>query len=93
MYGYIEGIYKEAPYQINGKLQWTRSSGKYAIWFNDQNVCWMIGSAYDVGTDICWIYSTKIDDGNMPYDVTEWKYLNENEWIPSTNVHIVQIKG
>ena len=55
------------------------SSGKYAIWFDDNNN-WMIGSSSDRGTT--WGFAYNDNNYNCPYTAAyDWKYNNRyNNW-------------
>ena len=79
----MEGLYKQAPDQLNGYKYWIQKDEKHAIWFSRDRKCWMIGENELRGTKESKIRSKSNVQYSRPYGGDEylWQYYNSGKWI------------
>ena len=79
----MEGLYKQAPDQLNGYKYWIQKDVKHAIWFSRDSKCWMIGEYELRGRKDAKIRSKSNVQYSRPYGGDEylWQYYNSGKWI------------
>ena len=79
----MEGLYKQAPHQLNGYKYWIQKDEKHAIWFSRDRKGWMIGENELRGTKESKIRSKSNVQYSRPYGGDEylWQYYNSGKWI------------
>ena len=84
--GSYAGYYKSSSI-VNGKPSFKR--GGKAIWYDDENDDWNIGSIGNLGTESCVIY-TNNEFGGLTDSRNKWKYSNEGLKLAGPNDVTIQ---
>ena len=100
----MEGLYKQAPHQLNGYKYWIQKDVKHAIWFSRDSKCWMIGEYELRGRKDAKIRSKSNVQYSRPYggDEYQWQYHNSGRlmgfwdsagWFDAPDIQVVEGKN
>ena len=83
------GIYHLASLPINGRPYWLQENGTHAIWYDDKNMNWKLGSESNRGTSISILFGDHgTADTALPQEVAPWKFLVHYVSLSTYEIHV-----
>ena len=84
------GLYILGPNEVNGKSHWLQDSGANALWYDNKNGDWNIGTKDKIGSTTSGIYTS--EDVAGPQEATTWKYNSGGKFIVSDDILVDTFK-
>ena len=79
------GTYLLQMTPINGYPCWKKTSGKYAVWFDNKNGNWKVGLVDEIGSTLCFFHGPDNVDEWPTNKASKWKFYGREKWQEAGN--------